>query len=211
MEEDSVGAMIEEQPPRAYTSVLHISSSLPSTINELLARMMDTDDEFELAEIYEAIENLESMAVEYTEALVDEWRIATSYVKACQAEMQRLTNHELWLERRISRIERVVKVILDTLPEQKLTTASYRVAMKLNPPAVQIVDELAVPSDYKYSKIILNKIPEAMMHDTLKLIPEVLVKEVETTVDKKSIADALKNGATVSGAELTQTKRLEIK
>lgn len=211
MEEDSVGAMIEEQPPRAYTSVLHISSSLPSTINELLARMMDTDDEFELAEIYEAIENLEQMAVEYTEALVDEWRIATSYVKACQAEMQRLTNHELWLERRISRIERVVKIILDTVPEQKLTTPSYRATMKLNPPAVEVLDETTIPLAYKSSKIKLKKVPAEAVANILKLLPESLIDEVETSINKSSVSEALKNGASVKGATLIQTKRLEIK
>lgn len=187
-----------------------VDSVLPSNIEELLHRMMDTTDEIELAAIYDTIEGLEGEAVQYLELLANEWRNNNARIAGCKAELQRLEEHHIRLEKRTSRIEYVALQLAKLLPEQKMVTDTYKVQIKKNPPAVNVYDESQVPNAYKSETVVLNKMSIAQADAFVKILPDGLLKKTEISIHKSEIADAIKNGAVVAGAELTQGERLVI-
>lgn len=68
----------------------------------------------------------------------------------------------------------------------KIKTATHTIALQNNPPAVNITDDALIPAAY------------------------VTVK-TESVIDKKRIAEAIKGGASVPGAELVQGRSLRIR
>lgn len=154
----------------------------------LLQEIATTDDAATVAEFEEMAQTLGAEVAEHLESMLE---LRGNILNTCQAidiEIERLQELKHQRQARAQRIHDAVIFYMDMIDSAELVTDTYTLRVKKNPPRVDIYDEILIPAEY------------------LKR-----VEKVETKVDKKAIADAIKNGVTVEGATLVQTKRLEIK
>lgn len=75
---------------------------------------------------------------------------------------------------------------LEAMASNELIGHEYKVARQKNPPKVKVTDETKIPGSY-------------------------LITKTETSIDKRSMLEAMKQGQAVPGAELEQTTRIVIK
>jgi hypothetical protein len=117
-----------------------------------------------------------------------------SYIKNLEAEFEQVSKarknmveREKGLQKRIDWLSSYLKLNLQKCGIEKITRSPHFVIqLKKCPHSVNIIDEALIPIDYKTIKEIL-------------------------TIDKLKIKDALKNGMEVSGVELIQNMKLDIK
>jgi enolase len=149
-------------------------------------QMMHTDDPEVVAMFEDAIEEAGENFREYIVQAMDIASNLKMSAEAIKLEQDRL--HNLRNERltRAERLENAVKRYMEMVDVKEVVTDLYTLKLRKNPPKVEILEEVVVPSEYK-------------------------VEKVSFTIDKKAIADALKNGVPVDGARLINTTRLEVK
>jgi hypothetical protein len=104
-----------------------------------------------------------------------------------KAEEKRLADRRKALENKSAWLKGYLTDELSKAGLEKVKTHTFTIALQNNPPAVNITDEKAIPAKY------------------LTIVPETYV------IDKKAIADAIKRGEKVLGAELTVGKSLRIR
>jgi hypothetical protein len=104
-----------------------------------------------------------------------------------QAEKQ-MADRRKALENKAATIKDYLKRNMQATGINKIECPYFAISLKKNPPAVLITDEAAIPAEY------LVQVPPP-----------------PPSVDKKAIAEALKAGVNVAGAELTQGERVDIK
>jgi hypothetical protein len=148
--------------------------------------MMHTDDPEVVAMFEDAIEEAGENFREYIVQAMDIAANLKMSAEAIKLEQERL--HNLRNERltRAERLENAVIRHMEMVELKEIVTDLYTLKLRKNPPKVEILEEVVVPSEYK-------------------------VEKVSFTIDKKAIADALKNGVPVDGARLVNTTRLEVK
>lgn len=100
------------------------------------------------------------------------------------AEIKRLTEKKKAIENRVQGVRQYLQMQLESCGVSKLKTPLYSLSIQNNPPAVSIVEQELIPSSY-------------------------LV--IRYDIDKKAIGDALRGGAMIPGAKLTQGKSLRIR
>jgi hypothetical protein len=100
-------------------------------------------------------------------------------------EIKRLTARKRRLELHYERLSNYALRIMDERGWLELNGETADIRIKRNPPAVQILDETAIPAEFK----------------TIKQ---------EVTLDKNAIKARIKAGKEVPGAELTQTRKVVI-
>jgi hypothetical protein len=100
-------------------------------------------------------------------------------------EIKRLTARKRRLEMHRERLGAYALRIMDERGWESLEGETADIKIKRNPPAVQILDETAIPAEF------------------------VTVKQ-QITVDKNAIKARIKAGREVPGAELTQTRKVVI-
>jgi len=127
-------------------------------------------------------------------------------------EIDPLKQRKALCERTLDRLEQYVIETIEHLGtdskgkcrrlEGKTTTFSLRAC----PPSVEVVEERAVPSDYKVLTLRLPAVVWERLLDGLDIEERAAVagqvRSPEVTVDKRSIKAALDGGATVPGAIL---------
>jgi hypothetical protein len=147
---------------------------------------MHTDDPEVVAMFEDAIEEAGENFREYIVQAMDIAANLKMSAEAIKLEQERL--HNLRNERltRAERLENAVKRYMEMVELKEVVTDLYTLKLRKNPPKVEILEEVVVPSEYK-------------------------VEKLSFTIDKKAIADALKNGVPVDGARLINTTRLEVK
>lgn len=92
------------------------------------------------------------------------------------------------LEAKIERFKKYLGYNMEATGITRIDSPYFTVALRNNPPSVNVYDEAQVPDEYMVQ-------------------PETPPKKP----DKKKIADDLKQGVVIEGCELVQTKRVEIK
>lgn len=92
------------------------------------------------------------------------------------------------VEARVSRLRAYMLACMQTAGVHKISTAQMQIAVRDNPPAVEVFDAAQVPAQFM-------RTPEPP----------------PPSPDKTAIKDAIKAGEEVPGARLTQSQRLEIK
>ena len=160
---------------------------------------------YELTESYQGIQNLldadgvdqeslnMALAVIETEIQAKAQNIAViikgleSDAEIIKAEEKRLAERRKSSENKATWMKNYLEDELNNAGLDKIKTHTFTVALQKNPPAVVINDEKAIPAKY------------------LTVIPEQYV------VDKKAIAEAIKNGQEVPGAELKQGRSIRIR
>lgn len=154
----------------------------------LLTKAATTDDPELLAQVTLAIEEGE---VDFREHITDTLRLADELnmtIVGIDSEIKRLEVLKLEREARVKRLRGYVQWTLEQVGESQWHDELHTVLIKRNPPKVVIESEALVPSEYR----------------------KVTIKEVES-IDKKAIAEAIKNGVPVDGCKLIQEFRMEIK
>ena len=118
--------------------------------------------------------------VDLTLGAIDRLGRAVDYYKDQISELQKLQKA---IGATRERLEGNLMAAMETFNADALEGRLTTVKIRNNPPKVDILDELAIPSEYKKISVLEE-------------------------IDKKSISEALKSGKDVSGARLIQTKRL---
>ena len=155
---------------------------------ELASIMPNTDDPEVLVAFEELANELGEQLSEHVENLLSIRANILATTDAIDAEIGRLEALRLERLRRAEKLQEVVAGYMDTVDSTEIVTDLFTVKLKRNPPKVEILDEMQVPTEY------IRR-----------------VEKVEMKPDKKAIADALKNGVPVDGCRLLLTKRIEIK
>ena len=101
-------------------------------------------------------------------------------------EIDRLKRRLIRNKNIIDRLKSFLLYIIKKLNKTKIETIKNTISIRKNNPAVNIIDEKAIPCEYK-EEVITEKIL------------------------KKKIAKELKSGEVVHGCELTQSERIDIK
>jgi hypothetical protein len=148
---------------------------------------MVTDDDADLETLENTLQSIEAVIevkAHNSAALVKQLDASADMI---DAEIKRLQQRKKAIENRVQSIKNYLHIQLEVAGIDKVKTPAFTVALQNNPPAVQINDPNIIPSNY------------------ITIIPEQYVP------DKKRIAEALKNGASVPGTELTVGRSLRIR
>ena len=147
-----------------------------------MADVMEIDEDL----LNDTLDSLEGTFQEKVEYLTSRIMETNRFADICKAEEQRLADRRRSLEKRSESIKQYIQNQMVIVGMQKLNYPLFTVTVQKNPPKVVVNDESLIPKEYK--KI-----------------------ETVTSPDKKSILEALKNGALVPGTQLEQGQSLRIK
>lgn len=104
-----------------------------------------------------------------------------------KAEGQRLSAKAKATQGHADRLRDYAKRCLAEIGEERIETGTFTLAIRVNPPSVEVLDAAAVPNEYQRTKI-------------------------EVSVDKRAILEAFKkDGEIVPGTQVVRTDRLEIR
>ena len=107
--------------------------------------------------------------------------------EAIKAEEKRLADRRRAIENKRDGIKQYLQMQMEAMGIDKVKTSTHTLSIQNNPPALQILDPEVIPQKF------------------LTLIPE------HFEVRKKDVADALKAGENVPGAELVRGRSLRIR
>jgi hypothetical protein len=141
----------------------------PQTVTDTLEGMSG-ELEVKAANVVGFTRNLEALAV------------------AIKAEEERLSSRRKAVEKRAASLSAYVLSCMQVAGVQKIEGPRFRIAVRDNPPAVDVFDAAQVPAEF------MRK-PEPP----------------PPAVDKAAVKDALKAGKDVPGCRMTQGKRLEVR
>ena len=154
---------------------------LSNSFTQLL-EMADVMDQEVFQDTLQAIEEELESKVENTAKLI---RCLEADAKAIKEEEQRLETRRKSIENKIGHIKEYLFNQLTVAGLDKVKRPTITISIQLNNPAVEILDESLIPSDY--------------------IIPQ------PSKIDKKAILTALKDGLIVDGCDLKREKGLRIK
>lgn len=164
-------------------------SSLYELSNEYLAiqnKLIEADyDEQTIADTLEGMSGELEVKAQNVAFFIRNLESTADQIK--QAEKQ-MADRRKALENKAATIKEYLKINMQKTGINKIECPYFAITLKKNPPAVNIFNESIIPDEY------LVQAPPP-----------------PPSIDKKAIAEALKSGAQVAGAELTQGERVEIK
>jgi len=156
---------------------------LSKQYRELLESIDDISDSEAIQDTLESVEGTLQVKAQNTIAYTEELQMVVDRAKDIVKQKKELIKV---IQNKIDSIKNYVKVNMEINYINEIITDDFILKLKDNPPKVIILDESVIPAKH--------------------------VKEKTTySIDKKSISASLKSGQRVNGAELQQTKRLEIK
>lgn len=154
----------------------------------LIDAIATTDDPEVIVEFEERLSETYGDFGEWAVKLLDRANDVEATVGSIDAEITRLRALKAQREARAERLRGAIVRYMSETACTELFTDLYTVKLRKNPPSVEITDEAIIPAAYR----------------------KIVVKETET-IDKKAIAEALKHGNLVDGANLVTRFRLEVK
>ena len=147
--------------------------------HELRRRLIEADpeiDETTLLDTLEGATNLNEAIGEVIRAALEEEALADSLRDRMGAMRERLER----IETACSRKREVAQAVMEDAGIEKILEPDFTVSLRVSPPAVAVVNEAEIPEPY--------------------WIPQ------PPKLDRKGVLDALKGGAEVPGASLTDTE-----
>jgi len=148
---------------------------------------MVNDESVDLAVIEDTLQSIKGAIEDKAVNIVNFIRSLEGDVSIIKAEEKRLAERRKALENRVINIKEYIQGQMEFANLDKIKTPTITIAIQKNPPAVNIEDEAKIPAAF------------------ITIVPE------QHIPDKKRIAEALKGGAEVPGATLTQGKSLRIR
>lgn len=152
-----------------------------STLEAQILEQLESEDGID-KEVYDRLkldeeEKIVSCARIYRQILSD--------AQACKDEEKRLSERKKKLENRAQRLKDMMFEGMKITGASKIRRAEFDIAIKKNPPSLQIDNEENIPKEY--------------------------FKNPAPILDKTSLKEAIKDGLKINGVTLLQTERLEIK
>ncbi|MCL9971570.1 siphovirus Gp157 family protein [Anoxybacillus kestanbolensis] len=149
------------------------------------AQLLEMAEEMESDALVDTLQSLEDAIEEKVENIAKLIRNLEADAKIIKEEEQRLAERRRAIEAKVDKLKTYLQEQLETAGLQKVKRPTITVAIQVNPPSVDVIDETAIPSDF--------------------LIPQ------PSKLDKKSILERLKNGEAIPGVTLKQTKGVRIR
>ena len=113
------------------------------------------------------------------------YRQILSDAQACKDEEKRLSERKKRLENNAARLKELMFEGMKMTDVQKIHRPEFDIAIRKNPPSLQIADEAQIPMEY--------------------------YKPQAPILDKAMLKDDIKNGLKIDGISLIQTERVDIK
>lgn len=157
-------------------------------MSALIDALATTDDPEVIVEFEERLSETYGEFGQWAVRLIDRANDLEATISSIDAEITRLRALKAQREARAERLRGAIVRYMSETACTELFTDLYTVKLRKNPPAVEITDEAIIPAAYR----------------------KVVVKETES-IDKKAIAEAIKNGALVDGATIVTRYRLDVK
>jgi CRP-like cAMP-binding protein len=180
--------MNAHEASRTFVAVAERSTTLYSLTEDylrILDLLEDSDAEHDALE-----QHLDSLAGQIThkaEAIAGLIKQCEGMAATRKAEADRMRELAAADQRHADRLRDYVLRHMQALGTERIDTARFRLSLRTNPPAVQVLEELLVPDDYK--RVVTT-----------------------VSVDKRAILEVLKTtGEIVPGVEVTRGQRLEIR
>jgi hypothetical protein len=154
----------------------------------LIDAMMHTDEPEVIAYCELALQESYDDFKAYAVALMERATDLQMSVVGIDHEIERLQTLRDMRKRRAERLQSAIMHYMQHSEITEIVTDLWTLKLRKNPPAVEVRDESLIPADYRVVKVVEKE-----------------------TIDKKAIADALKNGVPVEGCALITRNRLEVK
>jgi replicative superfamily II helicase len=149
------------------------------------AQLMEMAEEMESDALVDTLESLQDAIEDKVENIAKLIKNLEADAKIIKEEEQRLADRRRSIESKVARLKEYLQEQLEVAGLQKVKRATITVAIQNNPPSVEIADEKLIPSEF--------------------MIPQ------NPKIDKQAILERLKNGETVPGCSLKQTKGVRIR
>lgn len=147
--------------------------------------LLEKADELEPETLLDTLAAIQEPIEEKAENAAKMIRTWEAEVKAIKEEEERLANKRKALENRALSLKGYLQQQLEVIGLEKIKRPLFTIAIQNNPPGVNVLDEKAIPEEYW-------------------ILPE-------PKLDKQSILKRLKEGESVPGCEMKQTKGLRIR
>jgi len=149
-------------------------------------KLSDMDmDETTLADTLEGMSGELEVKAQNTAYVLRNLESSAQAIKDAEAQM---TARRKAIENRASRIKDYLLTSMLVAGVQKIECPHFKLAVRENPPAVEVYEPGLIPSEFMRQPPIPEPVP-----------------------DKKAIAEAIKGGQDVPGCKATRSTRLEIK
>lgn len=149
------------------------------------AQLLEMVEEMESDALVDTLSALQDAIEDKAENIAKLIRNLEADVKVIHDEEKRLAERRRAIEVKIERLKTYLQEQLETAGIEKVKRPTITVAIQVNPPSVDVIDEKAIPNDF--------------------LIPQA------PKLDKRSILERLKKGESVPGVTLKQTKGVRIR
>jgi len=157
-------------------------------VMSLIDAMQHTDDPEQIADFEIALEESYDDFRAYTVRIMDSATDLQMSIVGIEHEIERLQTLREMRKRRADRLQNALMRYMQHSEITEIVTDLWTLKLRKNPPAVEVADEALVPDEYRVTKVV-----------------------EKVTIDRKAIADALKNGLPVEGCALITRSRLEVK
>lgn len=144
------------------------------------------DDEVDTEILESALNQIEGDINSKAESIAKLVRTIDGDINTLKEEEKRLATRRRVLENKQKSIKNYLEMQLKTMEIDKVKTPLFTVALQNNPPSVNIIDENLIPIDF-------------------------ITTQTVTSISRRDILEALKDGKEIPGAELKQTKSLRIR
>lgn len=189
---DKPSTYIDRDPITEATSrFMAVATRLPTLFDlddrayELLTGFENADAATE-ADTEAHLALVDQMIVEKTESYVSVIRSLEKMAEARKGEADRLRDRAKTAEAQADWLKARLLVHMQTTNRPRIETARFTLAIRQNPPSVNVLDAAAVPSDYQRTKI-------------------------DISVDKRAILEHFKaTGELVDGIEITRGESLRL-
>lgn len=149
------------------------------------AQLLETAEEMESEALVDTLASLQDAIEDKAENIAKLIKNLEADAKIIKEEEQRLAERRRAIEAKVDKLKMYLQEQLETAGIEKVKRPTITVAIQVNPPSVDVIDETAIPSDF--------------------LIPQA------PKLDKRSILERLKKGEAIPGVTLKQTKGVRIR
>lgn len=148
-------------------------------------QLLEVAEEIESDALVDTLEALQDAIEDKAENIAKLIKNLEADAKIIKEEEQRLAERRRAIEAKVDKLKMYLQEQLETAGIEKVKRPTITVAIQVNPPSVDVIDETAIPSDF--------------------LIPQA------PKLDKRSILERLKKGEAIPGVTLKQTKGVRIR
>lgn len=155
-------------------------------LKESYQRLLEyiTESEEPIENFSDTLEAIEDAMDEKLNAVAVIYKTTLAHAEALKQEEARLRKRRQAYENNADRLKAYAQDALEATGRTKVIGSNFTLRIQNNPPSVQILDDKAIPAQY-----LIENMP---------------------SIDKKGIAEDLKKGIHVEGAELKKTKSIRI-